>query len=540
MRLSTWLFAAVTIVTLGHVVAVLSQQFFGFDHWEYARNGLSLGQLSPENYGYDPSRPLLPSLLGALLSWLPKPWPYMRALQLCAVACGPLLLWTIRGILLDTGQPVARSNMIVGVLGLSGLLAASSLAITDVPGALFVTLALAQWIRWRDTHPSRALLGAALFWILAGLTRHNHMAFGAVFAIDDVVRLMSGRERVCTPARVILWLVAPLVQFAAFAAPFLFHAEGLWVGLSSQLTANSNTFSDLDRGFLWDRVLLFALGLPLLSVAAVGAWRGLVHVRRNAIVRLMGIHVLLWIVLHGAMVPQQYVRFLMPLMVPLALCLAWALAPLSSRRSAWVCGLLALSVLTGLGEVASWMAAPGWRRPDTRRVSEALAAGRRTIWIGKSYPAPFGERDDVGPSSNFTLSHYGYSAVRVARGSPIIVRSKATDPLSWVMDARTGDRIFHNSNSTIFYRDPQRGRGALPATVYTVTDGRNPTADERVFSLCREASGRLWVREGEVWTSLHSGAQSFSAMRGERRKSQVSGTAFQVGFRPLLTLSANP
>ncbi|MGE4157648.1 MAG: hypothetical protein AB7F75_00970 [Planctomycetota bacterium] len=472
-RTLTVLFGLSTFLVVGGALFFVAQStFFNFDFYEYATNTLTMSRFDGDPFGYRlGARTILPSLVLTPLSWLfyapGEALAFMRATGLFCFASLPLLLLVIHRALRHWGDsPLVSAALIFFVASNLMMLTTAMTSVIDGWASLFLVAGSLFYLRNRTTREGLALWGAAGFWILSGQWRINHMSFGVVLAATAWF-WDGSRSR---PIKVAAAGGAALTAF--FLAPFIlaYGTEGLAKAADS-IRENRNILQLVAvDGFIYPRLALFGLGWPLIVLALIGAWK--FHVARGW--RAENFYILAYnahfAFTHGVVMPQQYLRFLLPFIFPLALYWREALVWLESRGRLGMLAmvLVALSAVGPLASLARYASDPFFSSGRDLEVSHHLAKGHRMIWCGRIFP--FHPRDvSWCPSPSFSLYHYANHTLKVhsGRDTLYIRRPPADDglvpemiPHGWAPFIEDDDRLFFNPNTKIFYHTTDIGLAA--------------------------------------------------------------------------------
>lgn len=482
-----------------------TRSVFPYDSWDYARNALTLRDLTPAIYGYAPWRPAGPTIMGAVLSWVS--WSpenvlgFMRLQHAVAALSAPLVLVVLFGWLHSRGASRVQAGWCVAILGSSVLLWVSAAdSLVDVPAALLGIGAAVLWMRLRGHRPRAAFWGAALGWAGASFMRHEYLAFGVVFLADEACRMVLDRERGLWRTRLAAGGLAVVIGGGAFIAPL-----GSPSSVMAQLEMHQKIFAGLDRGFTYDRVWAFALPSIVTIVALVGLLWCCRQIRRDASVRFLMIYLAFFLFVHLVLIPQQYVRFLAPYVLPLAFGLHEFLNRCPrSWRSLVAAGLVA-ACLMDLSGLIRHGAHPFFRETRAVEAARTVAEGTRAGYAGKSFPLVVPGAGDYGPGPEFTTYHFGANALRVIAGRRTFYEEGP--PETWIPRQSDGTRVLFNPNTRLFYH--QRGDQADPLQVLSLKIQRTPAPAGECFG-CWPAGGD---RENG-WIVAHS-LGKIEALAGE-------------------------
>lgn len=499
----TLLFWSATLVVMGGgLFFTLKSTFFNFDFYEYGLNALTMARLDGEPFGFRlGARTLLPSAVMVPLAWafyVPgDALAYMRSVGVLSFASLPVLVWAMGRESARRGDaPLVTSALSLCVAANLMMLTSAITSVIDGWAALFLVAGSFHYLRHRGSNPRLALWGAVGFWVLSGQWRINHLTFGAVILGAEWLGARRWRPSFLPCAAGVFALVA------LFLVPFvLAYGEEALVMAGNSIRENRNIIALLaQEGFKYHQLLPFGIGWPLLGLAVFGAWR--FHVTRGW--RVENLFVLLYMAhflfTHLVIIPNQYLRFLCPFILPLWCYWREAFLWLVSRERVGQAAL-ALSCGLALGPVGSlwqYVSDPFFTSGRDFEVSRFMNAGARMIWCGRVYP--FHPRDVAWcPSTSFSLYHYANHVLKVHTGRDTfyIRRPPADDgriparlPQGWAPYAREGDTLFFNPNTRIFIQAAGIERAAS-AEVWVL--GRRP-----VDSITLEV-GALTIAEASGW-----------------------------------------
>lgn len=493
IRFLTALFQISTLAVVGGGAFFVAQStFFNFDFYEYAINALSMARLDSEPFGYRlGARTILPSAVLTPLVWLfyqpGEALAFMRATGLLCFASLPALLWLIHRETRSWGDSIlVRSALLFFVASNLMMLTSAMTAVIDGWAAFFLVAGSLHYLKHRKANPGWALWGAAAFWVLSGQWRINHMSFGAV--IVAAAWFWDGSRR-----RALAAFVAGAIALAAlFMLPFgVAYGSGALSRAVDSIRENRNILERVSEPtFTYHSLAEFGWGWPLIILAAIGAWR--FHVTRgwrieNGFILLYSAH---FVVTHTLIMPQQYLRFLCPFILPLMLYWRESLLWLESRGRLGLAAvvMVGLSSLGPLSSLARHASDPFFSSGRDLEVSRHLSEGTRMIWCGRVYP--FHPRDvSWCPSPSYGLYHYANHTLKVhtGRDTLYIRRPPADDgvvperiPHGWAPHIQEGDRIFFNPNTRIFYHTTNIDEAAM-AEAWTL--GRMPVDPDQIMAM---------------------------------------------------------
>jgi hypothetical protein len=421
---------ALLVVYLGVVAVSLEVDYF--DAFHAFGNGRTIWNGSGF---YNPNRaPLFPAIyapLAAVGSRLGVLWSF-RAAHLLNVGFFAALLVVFHRMVRQSLDPVL-SWVATLALGAQGqLVHLAPMFKEDVLATLLTTAAFSFYLRGEQRRWH--LVAAGVLLGLVGAVKYNLLPLLLVVVVAHELLghraelrrspLVRAAALLVVPALVTLLVV--IVVYVAAGRATVTGAPASYIQDFREVFRTAQTEYKRDSALLAYRLVARALTPPLVACAVIG----LVVSWRRPEARLYRLWLAVVFLVHAHVVAHKEVRYLLPVLPPLAWFVAvgagaavtWVRARAHDVAAAAVAVALAAWPLAALWRECRRFADPAYTVPFERQVSEAaaaLAGPHRVSWIGRYYPVH--PRDYVFDPDDMTTSiyHFGAHVVDHYTGKPV-------------------------------------------------------------------------------------------------------------------------